>query len=311
MSRDVLLFYHTHTPDSNKFEKEVRDLVISSHATDYVEILSRLPAGCDAVFVKTDHWKTDPSYFDRLESRLPDEDAPFERFDTHVCFDINGSTGIVINGVEASLITEKWHVIIAGLPLTDSARYCDIGIDELVDIGTEAAWFAPAHVGMPFHRIPDTHLSTLFERASERDVDVALGYTTGYFPLYNLVVRNEIPFKQSVHDLATRHDIPMLPELDLHSVMPPRFSGCGVIDEKAVSSLINGDIPTEAIFAADLYRPSGTKPGITLRQFVRNYAMFAPLVSGWDDPEAVFTRSLPSEESLRKMDISQHTVPLE
>lgn len=311
MDRDVILFNHTHTQDSNRFEAEVRGLDINSHATDYVEVVRRFPEGLDAVFVKTDHWKTDPAFFERIRSRLTDLGVTMERYETHVCFEIGGSVGAIINGVETSLLSERRHVTIGGLPVSDAEVYHDVSVDQLVEVGASAGWIAPAHVGIPFHGIPRTLLDDLFAEVASADVSAALGYTTGYFPLYNRLARNEIPFRDSVSDLADEYGVSLVPELDLHGVLPHGLSGCGVLDAAVVERLREGALPTSDILAADLLRPAGCRRGLTVRQVVRNYGPFVPFVPRRTDPARRFRGSIPDREWLRALDVSANTVPLQ
>lgn len=310
MTRRALLFHHTHTPDSNKFERDVRDLTIDSHAADYIEMTRVLPRGINAIFIKTDHWKTDPEYFERLENKLGGHDCDITRFETHVSFEIEGSTGVVINGVEASMKSEKKHVTIVGLPLSDNELYYNLDIDEIVEAGNRAAWIAPAHVGMPFHQIPEEELQELFHCAEAENFDVALGYTTGYFSLYNRIARNEIPFRTSVCEYANQNNISLIPELDIHGVVPAGYAGCGVVNGIAVEKLLEGVLSTSEILAADLFIPNSYRMGISMTEFLRNYAVFLPLVRQRSDPEKAFNYSLPNSEYFETIDIEANTVQL-
>lgn len=310
MTGGAFLFYHTHTPDSNGFEREVRNLQITTHVTDYIEVLRRLPAGIDAVFVKTDHWQTDPTYFHRLEDRIDSTDGSLERFDAHVCVDVDDSTGVIVNGVETSLRSQSKHVIVGGLPLDDDGTYHNLDLEELLSVGETADWIAPAHLGIPSHRFGQSLLEELFRRAEAADVRTLLGYTTGYTPLYNRLARNEVPFRTSVRSIAREFDVPLVPELDLHTVVPEGLSGCGVLDASAVDRLRGGELPLDAFAAADLFRPPGCRNGITTGQLARTYATFLPFVSPWPDPAARFSASLPETEWLRSIDVAASTTPL-
>lgn len=46
----TLLFNHTHIPHSNHFEEEVRDVEISSHTANYLEISLHVPNEVAGVF---------------------------------------------------------------------------------------------------------------------------------------------------------------------------------------------------------------------------------------------------------------------
>lgn len=310
MDRNVLLFHHTHTSDSNRFEREVRGLHIDSHATDYVELASRLPERQDAIFVKTEHWKTDPEYFDRLESRLDSKNSNLERFGAHVYFELNGSRVAIINGVEAAVKQQRNHITICGLPLETSETYTALELDELREIATDAAWIAPAHIGMPFHYFTPDLMEDVCELATEPEVEVALGYTTGYFPLYNRIARNEIPSRTSVNEYAETFDLPLLPELDLHTAVPEGFSGCGIVEAPVMDELQGGEIPVADILNADLLRPSECRNGITVGQFLHNYAVFVPFIEEKVDHDRWFERSLPETEWVRNLDIQANTIQL-
>lgn len=310
MARTTLLFNHTHTPDSNRFEEAIRSIDIQSHRADYVAITERLPPGMDAVFVKTDHWQTDPTYFDRLENRLRRHDADLARFESHACFELDGSHACVINGVEASVESVGMHLTIGGLPLDDADRYYNISVDRLGDLAGTAGWLAPAHIGMPFHRIPPEKMDELFETATARDLPFAVGYSTGYFPRYNRLARNEWPFRTSVREHAQEYGVPLLPELDLHGVLPRGFSGCGVLDMTVMASLRDGELPVDGLLDSDLLSPAGCPDGLSVRQFLQNYAVFLPMVPRRADPEAAFEQSIPETDWLAQLDVAASTVPL-
>lgn len=309
MSRDTFLFHHTHTADSNRFEREVRGVHIDSHATDYIEIVRRLPAGQHAIFVKTDHWKTDSAYFNRLESNLEALGAELRHFDTHVYFDVDGSHAAIINGVEAAVNRQEYHITICGVPLDECKTYGTLDFEALREVAVEAGWIAPAHIGMPFHRYPPELIESICELARQPDIEVALGYTTGYFPLYNKLSRNEVPLRVPVRKHAERYEIPLLPELDLHAVIPEGFSGCGIVDTSAMDSLEDGELPVDALLSADLFRPGGCRNGVSSRQFFQNYSAFVPFIEGENHGRA-FQQSLPETAWLRQVKIPANTVSL-
>lgn len=310
MGQNVLLFHHTHTADSNRFEKEVRGLRIDSHATDYVTLVDRLPEGQDALFIKTDHWKTEPEYFDRLETRIESKGSKLTRFDTHVYFELEGSRAAIINGVEAAVERQQNHLTICGLPLESNETYTVLNIEDLAELAADAAWIAPAHIGMPFHHIPPNLMESVCELSTRSEITLAIGYTTGYFQRYNQISRNEIPTRTSVQEYARRFELSLLPELDLHAVVPEGFSGCGVVDPSVMDELRAGEIPVAKILRADLFRPSGCYHGTTMRQFLHNYATFVPFIEGISNSEQLFEQSLPDTGWLRELDITANTVPL-
>ena len=310
MTLNTLLFHHTHTPDSNRFEREVRDLDINSHVTDYVEIMRRLPNNIDGVFTKTDHWKTNPKYFSQFEERLQRNDIEFKRFDSHIVFRIDGSTGVIINGVEASLESEKKHFTIIGLPISDSDLYYNLTLEELIKAGMKANWISFAHIGMPFHHISEKTLRDVIYKAEQKNVDVAIGYATGYSPLYNRITRNEIPFRTSIREYARKYDLPLVPELDLHCVVPPGFTGCGVMDAEATRVLTRGELPTQELLAADLFTPSQYREGISIIELLRTYAIFLPGIPQRGSPKQTFRHSLPQRGQLQSIDVRSSVQPL-
>ncbi|MBB6647356.1 hypothetical protein [Halobellus ruber] len=310
MVRDVLLFYHTHTHDSNRFERKIRGVQIESHATDYVRVADRLPAGQDAIFVKTDHWRTDPGYFDRLEARLESRDVALNRFEAHVSFEVTGSRIAVINGLEAAVGRRRHHVTICGVPVNEAVTYTTLDIPSLGDVARDVAWIAPAHVGMPFHRYPTDLVGAVCRMDAEPDIEVALGYATGYVRAYNSIARNEVPFRTTVGEFSEEFGLSLLPELDLHAFVPDGYSGCGIVDRGAIDALCDGRIPVSDLFNADLFRPSDCRRGLTLGQFLRNYAAFLPLFESVTDYDLSFSRSLPDPEWLRDLDIPANTVSL-
>lgn len=310
MSSDVFLFYHTHTLSSNQFEQDIRGLNIDSHATDYITLTQRLPEGQDAIFVKTEHWKTDPDYFDRLASRLESEDSSLIRHEAHVYFELDGSRVAIINGVEAAVDKQRNHITICGVPLDWDRTYTTLNLEELDELARCVAWIAPAHIGMPFHHYPPSLMESICELSTSPDIDVALGYTTGYFPLYNKLARNEVPTRVDVHEYADQYGISLLPEIDLHTVVPEGFSGCGIIDRSVIEHLQEGGMPVSEILDADLFEPSGCRKGISVRQFMYNYAPFVPFFDGTASHERWFHESLPETEWLQEINIEANSVPL-
>jgi len=310
MSKDVFLFYHTHTSSSNQFEQDIRELNIDSHATDYIALTKRLPEGKDAIFVKTEHWKTDPNYFDRLASRLESEGSSLSRHEAHVYFELDGSRVAIINGVEAAVDKQRNHITICGVPLDWNKTYTTLNLKELNELARRVAWIAPAHIGMPFHHYSPTLMESVCELSTSPDINVALGYTTGYFPLYNKLARNELPTRVDVHEYADQYGISLLPELDLHTVVPEGFSGCGVNYGSVINDLQEGCIPVNEILDTDLFEPSSCRKGISVWQFIHNYAPFVPFFDGAVNHERWFHESLPETEWLREIDIEANTVSL-
>jgi hypothetical protein len=298
----ALLFHHTHTPASNRFERAVRGLDIDSHATDYLRLARALPGGTDAVFVRTDHWRTDPAFFERLGDRMAAVGTGVDTFERHVVFEVDGTRAAVINGVEGSVIDDRYHITVCGLPLDDAATYRSLDGTELAAVCERAAWVAPAHVGLPGHRYPERLLASVFDIVSDSPARAVLGYPTGYPAAVNRISRNAVPGRSSVRALAARFDVPLLPELDLHATVPPRYAGCGVLPSSAVDDLADGHLPTPDILAADLLATESGVPGIPLRAFARTYDAFLPGLRPDRDWRKRFEQSLPDPDTVRNLD---------
>jgi len=241
------------------------------------------PPDLNLIFTRTEHWQADPARFDRLANRVSKRGGTVNRFESHVVFKIAGSRGAVINGIETSLQTEDSHITVCGLPIEHRppARVCSL--DELCDLGREAAWVAPAHPRFPKLGFPDSRLRSFLNRVSNEPFDVALGYMTGYPALLNALARG----KHTAHPIsayAQEYEIPLLPELDWHTALPRTPTGFGVVGDKAFVSLSNGEIPTTQLLAAKPIKTGQWFAGMTWLDFFRTFpgAIPAPFQSIFD-----------------------------
>ncbi|TQQ82258.1 hypothetical protein [Halonotius roseus] len=276
----TLFCHHTHTLDSNHAEREVRGHTNGIHHGDYVSMVGAAPPNLNLIFTRTEHWQATPARFDRLAERVSDRGGSVDRFDSHVVFTVAGSRGAVINGIETSLETDTSHVTVCGLPIEErpAARACSL--DELCDLGREAAWVAPAHPRFPTLGFPDRRLRAFLDRVDSEPFDVALGFTTGYPALLNALARGRhtaTPIKA----YAREYDVPLLPELDWHAALPRAPSGFGVVNDEAFAALADGQIPTAQLLAARLLKTGRRPAGVTWPDFVQTFpgAVPAPLRS--------------------------------
>ena len=291
----TIFCHHTHTTDSNRAELAVTGHTNGIHHGDYVAMVGAAPPGLDLVFTRTEHWRADPDRFDRLARRVRERDGTVDRFESHVVFGVSGSRGAVINGVEASLETDTSHVTVCGLPIEDRppARACSL--DELCELGREAAWVAPAHPRFPRLGFPDARLRAFLERAEEEPFDVGLGYTTGYPAALNALARGRHT-RDPIKAYAREYDVPLVPELDWHAALPRAPSGFGVVDDAAFAALADGRLPTTELLAARLLKAGRRPAGVSWPDFARTFpgAVPAPLRS-------LFGVATPTEDGLRSV----------
>lgn len=289
----TLLCHHTHTADSNDAERDVRGHTNGIHHADYVSMVGAAPPNLNVVFTRTEHWRADPDRFDRLAERVTERGGTVDRFDSHAVFTLAGSRGAVINGIETSVATDNSHVTVCGLPIDHRppARACSL--DELCDLGREAAWVAPAHPRFPKLGFSDAHLREVLDRVADEPFAVALGYTTGYPAPLNALARGKHT-SHPIGEYAREYDVPLLPELDWHAPLPRTPSGFGVVDDEAFEALVDGRIPTAELLAARRLKTGRWPAGVTWSDFAQTFpgAVPAPLRS-------ISGAAVPTEDRLR------------
>ncbi|PAU85566.1 hypothetical protein CK500_02540 [Halorubrum salipaludis] len=271
----TILCHHTHTADSNRAEREVRGHTNGIHHADYVSTVGAAPPNLDVIFTRTEHWQADPARFDRLAERVAARDGAVDRFDSHVVFEVGGSRGAVINGVETSVETDDSHVTVCGLPIEDRppARACSL--DELCALAREAAWVAPAHPLFPGLGFPDERLRRFLERVEGEPFGVALGYTTGYPAALNALARGRHTARP-IRAYAREYDVPLLPELDWHAPLPRTPSGFGVVDDEAFAALVEGEIPTADLLNSRVLKAGRWPGGVAWTDFVQTFPGAVP-----------------------------------
>lgn len=271
----TILCHHTHTTDSNHAERDVRGHADEIHHGDYVSMVGAAPPNLDVVFTRTEHWLADPARFDRLAERVSERGGSVDRFDSHVVFTVAGSRGAVINGVEASVETDDSHVTVCGLPIDERSPARACSLDELCNLGREAAWVAPAHPRFPKLGFSDALLRRVLDRVDEEPFDVALGYTTGYPAPLNALARGKHT-THPIREYAREYDLPLLPELDWHAPLPRTPAGFGVVDDEAFDALVDGRIPTTELLAARLLKVGRWPPGVAWPDFVQTFIRPVP-----------------------------------
>ena len=291
----TLLCHHTHTTDSNRAERDVRGHTNGTHQADYVSMVGAAPPNLDVIFTRTEHWRADPGRFDRLAERVSERGGATERFESHAVFTVAGSRGAVINGIETSVETDDSHVTVCGLPIEHRppARACSL--DELCDLGREAAWVAPAHPRFPTLGFSDPRLRRLLDRLDREPFAVALGYTTGYPAPLNALARGRHT-AHPIGEYAREYGVPLLPELDWHAALPRTPTGFGVVDDEAFAALADGRIPVAELLDARRLKTGRWPAGVKWADFVQTFpgAVPAPLRS-------FSGGAVPSEDRLRAL----------
>ncbi len=333
-----------HTEVSNKSVKELGewDYGDHNHFSDILDIVEALPSGIDVVFNRTEHWRTDPELFDSLEEKVEAAGGEFNRHGSHVAFEHTGNRAAVINSVEVSVEREDYHFIVGGLPLDDSSTYYNLSVEELLELAEKAHWCSAAHAFAPNFKIPDRILMEFYRKSADRDVRRGIGYMTGYTPLlnrlthgrykklHNLIysffeLRNPLreifsPNKErkySIFDYSRHFNVPLIPEMDMHTLIPERLEGCGVLKSDAMESLREGKIPVTQIMDAKVLSFSGIeKEGGSWLEFFQNFPGVLPLYStgifSWllpyvrEDFRALREESLKSLNSLSEKEIKEN-----
>lgn len=273
-----VLINHTHTPYSIESSEEYLGERVENHVADYpalVERLDREPhSGIAPIFVRTEHYDTDPSFFEEdLPTAVEEEyDGEYEEHDAHVTGEIGDTPFAVINGVEASVGEglEDGHMTIAGLPIDDDASYADLSFDDVYDVAREAEWAAPAHPMQVIPSVLDTgwsedDLDLLYnDLTDERGVTLAIESATGYDPFTNAISRGALRSLQGrkhILDYAEKYDLQVIGAWDWHVSMPEGLEGANVPHrQSAFRDIEKGDIPAEKLLNSDIVSYSSWNP---------------------------------------------------
>jgi len=304
--KPVLFVNHFHTHDSNRYMADVEDIWNYgnyNHAVDIVDFVQELPEEVDVVLNKTEHWKCSGKAFDDLELEVEEAGGSFERFERHVCFEISGRRVAVINSVEASVERSNKHFLICGLSIDDERKFVDIDFEELMKYAEQSSWTMPAHPFAPKYKLSDSMIRRFYEQADERGIETAIGYTTGYTPLFNRMTHGNLgrlhdfangilelnmeelfgslnPFKndfETVKGISEEFGVPIISEMDIHSAVPEMLNGIGIMDSEAMDELFSGRIPVDRIFDSDVVIFEDAKNGLSWFDFFRSFPGILPL----------------------------------
>ncbi len=273
--RATVLLHHTHTPISNMTGDG------GNHHVNYLELMEYLPEGVDAVVTRTEHDHLDPGLYEELKEEIEREGGTYREHDRHVYLEKDDSRAAIINGVEATVEEGGIHFTLCGLPLDYDEEFDTIDEDELYERAKDAAWTAPAHPFAPTFNVPDEMLERFFEASEEYDFQAGIGYATGYPPFINIVTQGRVRTlygKQSVRDYAERYDVPLVPELDWHTVLPEGLEGVGVVrPDDVMERLAEGEIPTEDMLDTEVVTHSDVnREGLSFVEFFQSFPRVLP-----------------------------------
>ncbi len=272
-----------------------------NHFMDYFQIRKSVDKDINLIFNDTTHHIKEDKSYDFLYEKVKEENGEFRKFDKHVYFEVNGKEAAVINSSEVEVSDyghERSHFTVTGLEM-GYEEYNDITLDQLTDLAKEAEMTSVAHPYMPFFQTGKELLYGFLEETKKGDFEAAINYATGYFPLGNILTRGEIqkynPLKkfidgkteklpkflseqliidEDLKDLAEKYDLPLIPEIDGHSMVPKKLQGSALLKDSAMKELREGDFPSEKIFDVELVDYG--KKGISMPEFLRMYSEVFP-----------------------------------
>ncbi|MFW6024759.1 MAG: hypothetical protein ACOCRX_00300 [Candidatus Woesearchaeota archaeon] len=293
----------------NYIDTQNRPIKGINHNLDYVEIRKHVPEEFNLIFNNTSHFCKQEYLSDILYNEIKDEGGKFEKFPKHLYFELDGKKAVVINSSEVGVSDfgyDNRHFTVTGLDC-GYEEYVDMSLDELIDLGKEAEITSPSHPYLPTYTIGKEFLYNFLETSKKEGITSALNYSTGYFPIANKISQGKIQkhftflefisdldilpssivehlrIEQDIIELANEYDVPLLPELDGHSVLTKKCDGYGVLKNSAVDDFMRGDFPKDKLFDFEIIR-YGKNEGITLFEFIKN---FSDIVPGWNYDEGI------------------------
>ncbi len=297
----ALFLHHTHTSKSNILESDVPylkeqgesptpsdlaedvdktfdnpldDSQWMSHRGDYMELAEALPDDISFVATRTEHYATDPTYYNDLQAAVEERNGTYETHDAHATFQLPGKEPhVIINGAELSVEDRTNHYTLVGYPLDDDRVLYNLSADDLYEEARNVdGWASPAHPFIADYEISGDQLNNFFDEADDCDnITAAINYTTGYWWPANKLARGELGSDRSVYDYADTYNVPFIPELDHHSALPNELQGVGQVDDTVIDKLWDGDLPVDDLLDADIVSNRPGFEGLTMRQMLRTY----------------------------------------
>lgn len=299
MSSKTVLLHHTHRSYSTVAEREVRGFRAVNHHSDDVAIAEALGPELSAIITRTEHFQTDPTYFEKLRDEVEARGGTFNEHTNHVTFQLPGNAPhAIVNGIEASVRRDTAHFTLVGLPLDAKEELYNLTLDELCEVSERVNGFtAAAHPFLPGFEIPRNIFEQFYETARDNpDIDSALNYTTGYWWPINKVAQGSWRMGPSVNEYAEMYDASLVPELDLHVTVPPRGQGIGLYRDGGIIDDLwaNDDLPpTEQLLDVDVISNRPGREGLGFVQFLQTYPDMANMI--FDAYDRGFNKVLPFE----------------
>lgn len=253
-----LLFYHTHTENSNR---SVRDFygedAVENHYADFSLLIEELSDEINPVIVRTEHAKKrareeNEGFHQRFKKEIEQKGGQVEYHKNHVTGTFGSSDFSIIEGVEGTLKEQNSHILLCGVPVEDEITFWNKGKKELYELSKDTAWTGLPHWNLMSPKLEDK--KDILNTAQENDdIKLAVSYGQGY-GLLNPYVNGKLPGQTSVKEYAEKYEASLVPELDWHTTLPYNLNGIGVLDDGTSEKLADGEIPVENILDADIVK---------------------------------------------------------
>ncbi len=286
------------------FYQEKEELPEGNHFVDYFEIRKKVPESINLVMNDTTHEVNEDRSYDELYRKVKEEGGEFRKFDKHIYFEIDDKEAVVINSAEVGVGNhghDESHFTVTGLEM-GYEEYDTFTMDELSDFAKEAEITSVAHQYLPLFHTGKEVLYEFLEETKKKDFRAGINYSTGYFKLGNKLARGEIQkynplngffdrfsdklpdflveqlrVEKDIVELAEEYDLPLIPEIDAHSIIPEKFQGAGVLKESVMEDFKEGKFPADELLETDVL-DYGNKE-ISVFEFIRMYSDVFP---GWN-----------------------------
>ncbi len=300
MNREKALFVnHIHTEESDKrmSEKEgIWNYGEFNHSSDLLKIIEKLPENIDIVFNLTEHWGSNNKKYKKMEKRIVEKGGSFDYHDRHVTLELEGKRAAIINSVELSVEHTNSHFLICGLPLDNDRNFFQLSFEEFIKEAEKAEFAAPAHPFTPHYKVPDRMLNRFYEETVTKGIPTFIGFSSGYTKFFNRVSHGKyrrvhdffngvakLRFKEFLNSLnpwkkpenlisiSKKYDVPIVSEMDVHSILPQKLNGAGLIEKETIDELFEGNINTEKILNNEILLWDDVREGLSWKQFFETF----------------------------------------
>ncbi len=325
MNREKALFInHIHTEESDKRMSEntgIWNYGDFNHSADPLKIIEKLPENIDVVFNLTEHWKSSIEKYKKMEERIKEKGGSFEFYDRHVTLELDGKRAVIINSVELSVENNNFHFMLCGMPLKEDKNFFQLSFEELMQEAEKAEFAAPAHPFTPHYKIPDEMLNKFYRESKNRGIPTFIGFSCGYTKFFNRLSHGKyrrthdfingtikMRFKEvfnglnpnkkpeNLISLSEKYEVPIVSEMDVHSILPEKLNGAGVIGKEVIDELFEGEINPEKILNDEILLWENVREGLTWKQFFETFPGILPFYQN-----NIYRRFLPyTREEFRK-----------